>query len=43
MLSGSDQDNYQAAFDLLRNGQYMQSAEAFRQLLAGIPVEPAGR
>lgn len=39
-LSGSDQDNYQAAFDLLKNGQYEQSAEAFRQFLVVFPSSP---
>ncbi len=40
LLSGSDQDNYQAAFDLLKNGQYMDSAEAFRQFLVVFPSSP---
>ncbi len=40
VVSGSDQDNYQAAFDLLKNGQYMQSAEAFRQFLVVFPSSP---
>jgi len=40
VLSGSDQDNYQAAFDLLKNGQYMGSAEAFRQFLVVFPSSP---
>jgi tol-pal system protein YbgF len=40
VLSGSDQDNYQAAFDLLKNGQYMQSAEAFRNFLLVFPSSP---
>ena len=40
MVSGSDQDNYQAAFDLLKNGQYEQSAEAFRQFLVVFPSSP---
>jgi tol-pal system protein YbgF len=39
-VSGSDQDNYQAAFDMLKNGQYMQSAEAFRQFLVVFPSSP---
>jgi len=39
-VSGSDQDNYQAAFDLLKNGQYMQSADAFRQFLVVFPSSP---
>jgi tol-pal system protein YbgF len=39
-VSGSDQDNYQAAFDLLKNGQYTQSAEAFRQFLTVFPSSP---
>lgn len=40
VLSGSDQDNYQAAFDLLKNGKYMESAEAFRQFLVVFPSSP---
>jgi len=40
VLAGSDQDNYQAAFDLLKNGQYMQSAEAFRNFLLVFPSSP---
>lgn len=40
VVSGSDQDNYQAAFDLLKNGQYMESAEAFRQFLVVFPSSP---
>ena len=40
VLSGSDQDNYQAAFDLLKNGQYLESAEAFRQFLVVFPSSP---
>ncbi|NIW25525.1 MAG: hypothetical protein GWN29_13685, partial [Gammaproteobacteria bacterium] len=40
VLSGSDQDNYQAAFELLKNGQYMDSAEAFRQFLVVFPSSP---
>jgi tol-pal system protein YbgF len=40
VVSGSDQDNYQAAFDMLKNGQYMQSAEAFRQFLVVFPSSP---
>jgi len=40
VLVGSDQDNYQAAFDLLKNGQYMESAEAFRQFLVVFPSSP---
>jgi tol-pal system protein YbgF len=40
VVSGSDQDNYQAAFDLLKNGQYEQSAEAFRQFLVVFPSSP---
>jgi tol-pal system protein YbgF len=40
VLAGSDQDNYQVAFDLLKNGQYMESAEAFRQFLVVFPSSP---
>ena len=40
VVSGSDQDNYQLAFDLLKNGNYMESAEAFGQFLAVFPSSP---
>lgn len=40
VLAGSDQDNYQAAFDMLKNGQYMASAEAFRNFLLVFPSSP---
>jgi tol-pal system protein YbgF len=33
-MSGSDQDAYQAAFNLLQNRQYEPAAEAFRQFLS---------
>ncbi len=39
-LAGSDQDNYQLAFDLLRNGRYVESAQAFDQFLAIFPSSP---
>ena len=34
-VMGSDQDNYQVAFDLLRNQRYAESAEAF-QVIFGV-------
>jgi tol-pal system protein YbgF len=40
VLAGSDQDNYQLAFDLLKNGRYVESAEAFDQFLAVFPSSP---
>jgi len=40
VLAGSDQDNYQLAFDLLRNGSYVESAAAFDQFLAVFPSSP---
>lgn len=40
VVSGSDQDNYQLAFDLLRNGRYMESAEAFGRFLVVFPSSP---
>jgi len=40
VLAGSDQDNYQLAFDLLKNGRYIESAEAFDQFLAVFPSSP---
>ena len=40
LLPGSDQDNYQAAFNLLRDGNYEESAGAFEQFLAVFPSSP---
>ena len=40
VLVGSDQDNYQLAFDLLKNGRYVESAEALNQFLAVFPSSP---
>ncbi len=40
VLAGSDQDNYQLAFDLLRNGRYVESAQAFDQFLTIFPSSP---
>ncbi len=40
VLPGSDQDNYQAAFNLLRDGGYEESAGAFNQFLAVFPSSP---
>ena len=40
VLAGSDQDNYQLAFDLLKNGRYAESAQAFDQFLAIFPSSP---
>ena len=40
ILAGSDQDNYQLAFDLLTNGRYVESAQAFDQFLAIFPSSP---
>ena len=40
VLPGSDQDNYQAAFNLLRDGRYEDSAGAFEQFLAVFPSSP---
>jgi len=34
---GSDRDNYQAAFDLLKEGRYEEAAGAFRQFLVVFP------
>lgn len=34
---GSDRDNYQAAFELLKDQQYEQSAVAFKQFLSSYP------
>ena len=39
-VMGSDQDNYQVAFDLLRNQRYAESAEAFQQFLTVFPSSP---
>jgi len=40
LLAGSDQDNYQMAFDLLRDGRYVESATAFDQFLTVFPSSP---
>ena len=40
VLAGSDQDNYQLAFDLLKNGRYVESAQAFDQFLTIFPSSP---
>lgn len=40
VLAGSDQDNYQRAFDLLRDGRYEESATAFDQFLTVFPSSP---
>ena len=40
VLAGSDQDNYQSAFDLLRDGRYGESATAFEEFLAVFPSSP---
>lgn len=40
VLQGSDQDNYQMAFGLLKNGLYVESAAAFDQFLAVFPSSP---
>jgi len=40
VLAGSDQDNYQRAFNLLRDGRYGESAAAFEQFLAVFPSSP---
>ncbi len=37
VLAGSDQDNYQLAFNLLRDGRYAESASAFDQFLTVFP------
>ena len=39
-LAGSDQDNYQMAFDLLKDGRYEESATAFEQFLTVFPSSP---
>ncbi len=40
LLPGSDQDHYQAAFNLLRDGNYGESASAFEQFLDVFPSSP---
>ena len=40
LLPGSDQDNYQAAFNLLRDGNYEEATSAFEQFLAVFPSSP---
>ncbi|MEM1437499.1 MAG: tol-pal system protein YbgF [Pseudomonadota bacterium] len=35
--NGSDRENYQAAFELLKEGRYDQSAKAFQQFLVAYP------
>ncbi len=40
VLAGSDEDNYQLAFDLLRNRRYVESAQAFDQFLTIFPSSP---
>lgn len=40
LLPGSDRENYDAAFSLLRNGNYEESASAFEQFLAVFPSSP---
>lgn len=40
VLAGSDEDNYQLAFDLLRNGRYVESAASFDRFLAIFPSSP---
>ena len=35
--NGSDRENYQAAFELLKEGRYDQSAKAFQQFLVTYP------
>lgn len=37
MPSGSDRDNYQAAFELLKDGRYDEAATAFQQFLQTYP------
>jgi tol-pal system protein YbgF len=39
-LVGSEQENYQQAFDLLRDGSYGESADAFSQFLAVFSSSP---
>lgn len=40
LLPGSDQDNYQSAFNLLRDGNYEEATGAFEQFLAVFPSSP---
>jgi tol-pal system protein YbgF len=40
VLAGSEQDNYQLAFNLLRDGRYMESASAFDQFLTVFSSSP---
>ena len=40
LLPGSDQDNYQSSFNLLRDGNYEEAASAFEQFLAVFPSSP---
>ena len=40
LLPGSDQDNYQSAFEVLRNSDYEEAARAFEQFLAVFPSSP---
>ena len=40
LLPGSDQDNYQSAFEVLRNSDYEEAARAFVQFLAVFPSSP---
>lgn len=40
LFPGSDQDNYQAALDLLQESRYVESANAFEQFLAVFPSSP---
>ena len=40
LLPGSDQDNYQSAFEVLRNGDYEEAARAYEQFLAVFPSSP---
>lgn len=39
---GDDRTNYQAAFDLLRDGKYQEATEGFRQLIARFPNSSMG-
>ena len=39
---GSDRDNYQAAFELLKEQRYQEAAIAFEQILGTFPGQPAG-
>ena len=40
---GSDRDNYQAAFELLKEERYEPAAMAFQQFLVAVPGQRAGR